>query len=282
MSALTYATLGPVTFNAKDAAGVEWYLSNIAGWGAPQGTLKPVQKPRQAGAWAGLSYAQGRSLVVSGAVVAPTPELAVAALDNLISAVSLDDTLLTVYEPGGMIRTVTVRRDGDVLPVWESSVAFTFSAQVFAADPRKLGPVMSGSTGMPATSGGLIIPHTIPFAIASTVIAGQISMFNPGNEIGSVVLRIDGPCVGPVITHSSSTTRTALVFSSSLALGVGEWLTVDMDSHVTLGNDQANRASYITSRGWSGFDPGENTWAFTAPAFNPAALLTVTATPAWQ
>jgi len=36
----------------------------------------------------------------------------------------------------------------------------------------------------------------------------------------------------------------------------------------------------VTSRGWSGFEKGSNTWALTAAVYDPATLLTVTATPA--
>jgi hypothetical protein len=61
---------------------------------------------------------------------------------------------------------------------------------------------------------------------------------------------------------------------------VGEWLTINMDTHQVLANDQANRAQYITSAGWSGFDPGVNVWAFSASSYNAASMLTVTATPA--
>ena len=125
-------------------------------------------------------------------------------------------------------------------------------------------------------AGGL----TIPFTIDAVTVTGQVSLTNPGNETGPVNLRISGPCRGPVVTHVS--TGAQLVFSSSLVLGAGEWLEVDMEARSVLANGQATRAPWITSRGWSGFTPGLNTWTFTADAFDPAARLTVVATPAWK
>jgi hypothetical protein len=120
----------------------------------------------------------------------------------------------------------------------------------------------------------------IPFTIDAVTVTGQVSLINPGNETGPVRLRIDGPCRGPVVTHVA--TGAQLIFSSSLVLGYGEWIDVDMEARTVLANGQATRAPWITSRGWSGFTPGENTWSFTAAAFDAAALLTVVATPAWK
>lgn len=121
---------------------------------------------------------------------------------------------------------------------------------------------------------------TVPFRINAKTVTGQVSLNNPGNESGSVVIRIDGPCAGPVVTHVS--TGNALVFSSSLVLRAGEFLVIDMDARTAMANGQSNRAGYITSRGWSAFDPGPNTWAFSAASYNSASQLTVTAVPAWR
>lgn len=140
-------------------------------------------------------------------------------------------------------------------------------------------------TGTPASSQFVNVLQltgalTVPFIIDATTITGQVSLTNPGNESGPVVLRIDGPCVGPVVTHVS--TGNAIVFSSSLELRAGEFLEIDMDARTALANGQSNRAGYITSRGWSAFDPGRNTWAFSAARYNSQSQLSVTAVPAWR
>jgi len=275
------ATIGPLNLCSVDDFGVTWILdeNGVVGWGAPGGTLSPTQKPRQRGAWAGRSYAQPRPMTMAGTCIAPTAALASLALDRLIDACSLDDTTLTVVE-SGRSRWCTVRRDGPVLPPqWIGTCAFTWSIQVVALDPRKLGAPLTDSTGLPSSTGGLVVPVTVPFAINSTVVSGQVSLFNPGNETGPVTLRIDGPVTGPVITHVGSGLQ--LIFSASLTLGAGEFLLVDMEAHTAMAQGQSSRANWIVSRGFSGFEPGPNTWAFTA-ASTSAALLTVTATPADQ
>ena len=273
-------TLGPLPLTGVDEFGVRWILdkAGVVGWGAPPGTLSPTQKPRQRGAWAGLSYAQARPMTMAGACIAPTEALASDALDRLIDACSLDDTTLTVTK-ADLPRWCTVRRDGAVLPTWPNPLSFDWSIQVVALDPRKLGAPLTGSTGLPSSSGGLTVPFTVPFAINSTVVSGQVSLFNPGNETGPVTMRIDGPCTGPVITHVGSGLQ--LIFAASLTLGMGEFLLVDMEAHTAMAQGQSTRANWITSRGWSGLEPGNNTFAFTA-ASTSTALLTVTATPADQ
>jgi len=275
------ATIGALNLCAVDDFGVTWILDDngVVGWGAPGGTLAPTQKVRQRGAWGGLSYSQSRPMTMAGTCIAPTAALASLALDRLIDACSLDDTTLTVVE-SGRSRWCTVRRDGPVLPPqWIGTCAFTWSIQVVALDPRKLGTPLTGSTGLPSSSGGFTFPHVFPFSINSTVVSGQVSLFNPGNETGPVTMRIDGPCTGPVITHVGSGLR--LVFSASLTLGAGEFIVVDMEAHQALAQGQANRSNWITSRQWSGLEPGNNTWSFSAASAS-AALLTVTGTPADQ
>jgi len=271
-------TVGPLALTSTEASGVEWLLTGFKGWGATGGTLTQTQKTRQRGAWSGLSYSQARPMVATGACFAPNATLAADALDRLIAACSLDETLLTVAEPA-RARWCMARRDGEVIPSWLGDDCFEYSVQFAADDPRKLGTPLTGSTALPSSTGGLTVPFTVPFAINSTVVSGQVSLFNPGNETGPVTLRIDGPVTGPVITHVGSGLQ--LIFSASLTLGAGEFLLVDMEAHTAMAQGQSSRANWITSRGWSGLESGSNTWAFTA-ASSSAALLTVTATPADQ
>jgi hypothetical protein len=275
------ATLGGLPLTAVDGFGVRWSIDQkgVQGWDSSDSTLSPKRKPRQAGAWGGLSYVPEDPIVMAGSCVAPSELAAAVALDRLKAAVSLGETTLTVTRAGSS-RWATVRRDGAVLPHWVTPYSFDWSVQVVALDPRKFGTPLTASTGLPATTGGLVLPIVLPFTLGSTVVSGQASLTNLGNISGPVTLRIDGPVTGPVITHVGTGLR--LVFSASLALLAGEWLTVSMEARTAMANDQANRANWITSRGWSSFEPGANTWAFTAQSYTAGAKLTITATPAWQ
>lgn len=276
----SYAVIGSLNLSYLETSGVQWVLQDVKGWGGPQGTIATTQKPRQAGAWAGTSFSQARTIVLTGTVYAPTPALASDALDRLIFAASLDLTQLTIVEGGGRSRFANVRRDGVVIESWITANAFTFSVQFVALDPRKFGSAIVGVTYLPASTGGLQWPEQWPEQWSSATVSGSVSLTNPGNAPGSVILRVDGLTVGPQIAHVGLT-GSAINFSSSLTLNTGEWITVTMDTRQALANDQSSRAAYITSRGWSNFDVGVNTWFFSASSYNAASKLTVTATPAW-
>jgi len=274
----SYADLNGLALSAVEDSGVQWDLTRLEGWeGSPQPTLKPEQGVRSHGTWSGDSYLGGRSIAASGWVSAPTPELLVDAINRLNDACALDAFPLRVTEATGLVRSSMVRRSGEVI-VQTTDLEAEWSIQVHADDPRKLYDELSGTTKLPSSTGGLTVPFTVPFTIAATQESGQVSLTNPGNIEGPVRLRVDGPTAGPVIRHESS--GRTLVFSSTLVLGAGEWLDIDMDARTVLANGQANRRMYVTSAGWSGFEPGDNTWSFTAAVYDAASQLTVYATPA--
>jgi hypothetical protein len=274
----SYVTIGPLNLCSREDNGVEWILQDFKGWGAPGGTLTQTQKTRQRGAWSGRSDSKPRPTVASGTCIAPTAALASDALDRLIDACSLDESLMTVVE-SGRARTCMVRRDGDVIPVPIGACAFEYSVQFAADDPRKLGAPLTGSTALPSSTGGLVVPVTVPLTINSTVTSGQVSLFNPGNETGPVLAHFVGPLIGPILTHVGSGLR--LVFSASATIADGEFWDVDMEAHTVLAQGQANRAGWITSRQWSGFEPGNNTWSLSAVSATTGSV-TITATPADQ
>ncbi|HEY4267530.1 MAG TPA: hypothetical protein VGM94_04990 [Galbitalea sp.] len=236
-----------------------------------------MQKPRSSGFWSGDSFSGGRVMTLSGWITSTSREQHSRDWDTLIRNAPKAKTLMQVSE-FGRIRWLMVRRSAEIVRTDHNGLSSEFTVQVTADDWRKFSDPLTGSTGLPASSGGLTVPFTVPFTIAAMTVSGQVNLSNSGDETGPVTMRIDGPCTGPVITHVGS--GLALTFASSLVLHTGEWLDIDMEKHTTLANGQSSRNGYITSRGWSGFEPGANTWAFTAASFDAGALLTVTATPA--
>lgn len=268
-------SLTGLDFSAVDSLGVTWYITGLDGWGSPKSTLNVQQRARSLGGWAGDSFLQPRDIAISGVVDAPTPGLLSDAIDRLSAAVSLEDTTLTVWE-AGRARTCTVRRADEVVVTdWDfDNGTATWSIQLVALDPRKYGETVTQSTGLPSSSGGLTWPVTFPAQWTGVTNSGTVSIANLGNVTAPVVLRIDGPVTGPKVTHIAS--GTALVFSSSLTLGSGEYLLIDMEARSVLANGQASRAGWVTSRGWFGAEPGPNQYGFGAQTYNSSALMTVT------
>ncbi|MDQ1736532.1 MAG: hypothetical protein QOH56_2783 [Pseudonocardiales bacterium] len=252
----------------------------VDGWDSSTGsTMVITQRPAADVSDVSPSFRMAKDLVLLGSVQVRDPGDRDAALSRLKQALSFGATVITRTEFGVSKSTVVYCPGGVTVVRYPSPNLATFTAQLKAPDSRKLGIAIPGKTRLPSSIGGLVVPFTVPFAINSTVVSGQVNLFNPGDATGPVKLRIDGPCTGPRVTHVTSGTQ--LIFAANLVLTAGEWLEVDMDNKIVLANGQASRAGLVTQRGWSGFDPGDNTWAFTAAAADPAALLTVTAWPAW-
>lgn len=281
-------TLGDLDLIAVEATGVRWVAETVKGWGSPGSTLTMAQKARGHGAWAGDSFLRPRAVAVEGWMLAPDGAVAEAeaAVDRLIERASLYETVLSVTTAVGS-RWCNVRRDDEVIVDWLTPTQARWSFQVAAPDPRKFGGTLTGSSALPSSTGGLTVPFTVPFSIDAVTATGQVTLTNVGNIAGPVLLRIDGPSnpgdpplVGPVVTHVSS--GLSLVFSTSLTLGYGEFVTVDMEKREVLAQGQSSRNGWVTGRGWSAFEPGLNTWSFSAVGFSPSAKLAVSAIPAWQ
>lgn len=277
---LDEVTLDGLPLIGPDSRGISWGLYTLEGWGSPQGTLDTEQRARAHGSWAGEQWLEARSLSLEGEALLPSADLAVQAQDALIAAVSLSGAELAVTE-GGTTRTLTVRRDGEVMIEWSPSRPLTFewSVQVVALDPRKRGQAVTASTALPSTTGGLSIPFEVPFSIDAVTVSGQCSLTNPGNTTGPMRLRIDGPIVAPVVTHVAS--GKSLVFASSLSLGAGEFLIVDMESQRVLAQGIEPRDGWITRDEFFGFEPGVNVLAFAA-AGGGSGTLTAEGEPCWQ
>lgn len=279
-------SIGDLELVAIDpSAGVRWVAESVKGWGSPGSTLGLAQRPRAHGAWAGGAFMRPRNVGVEGLMLAASAAEAEAAIDQLIGRVSLYETVLTVTTQVGA-RWCNVRRSDQVIVDWLNPTTARWSFQVAAPDPRKFGTSLTASTGLPSSSGGVSFPLTFPVTFNATTVTGQVTLTNPGNETGPLLIRIDGPTVpgetlvGPVVTHVSS--GLSLVFSTSLTLGVGEFITIDPEVPEVLAQGQSSRNGWVTGRGWPGFEPGVNTYSFSAVAGTPTASMQVTAIPAWQ
>ena len=212
--------------------------------------------------------------------MSPDPATHEDAIDALITACTLDETKLKLTGARGP-RWAMVRCSDEVIIPRETDVYTSFSLGFIADDARKLADPLVASTVLPSSSGGVSWPISWPVTWSGVSNTGIVSLFNPGNIAGPIKIRISGPCPPPTITHVG--TGAQLVFASSLSLAAGEWLDVDMDRAEVLANGQAARNGFVTSRGFFGFDPGANDIMFgTSGSYDPAALITVTAWPAWK
>lgn len=274
-------SLGGFVLGDIDGAGVGWTITKFDGWGSPQSTVNFTTRGRGHGATSTDPYHFPRFMTIEGMVHAPN----LAALDDafyrLADAVTLGQFQMVVAEAAG-VKQVAAQRQGEVVPTYISNTLGKYSILIAAKDPAKYGDALTASTSLPSSSGGLTYPVTYPITYTGVSTSGVVSINNPGNAPAPVYLRVDGaiPAGGWSVNHLGQ--QVALSFASSLALGAGEFVTVDMQRREVLAQGQSTRNGYVTSRGWFHLDPGPNYIAFTAAAYDPSALLTLTTYPAWS
>lgn len=263
-----------------DKSGVEVCVQTIEGWsGSPGSSLSVEQRLAQAGGWGSPNPQLGARLITLSGYVAGPPDGVDDMVDRINGAAALGKVRLEVSKRT-RTRWATVQRQDEVEVDDTLADYQPFTMQLVATDPFKYGDTLVGSTGLPSTAGGLAVPHAVPFALTSTITSGVVVMRNDGNASGPVLLRIYGPVTAPVVTHLG--TGRAIALSSSLTIAAGDWLEVDMRRKTALLNGTAPRSGWLVERGWSDFEEGGNTWAFTSPLTTPGARLEVTATNAWK
>jgi hypothetical protein len=267
---------GPTAFDLKEIAG--WHDMAASPLGGA-GTMAPKQTRN--GSWAVPEFMPSRVVTMALQIqqLSGDFETAIGLLEAATQP-GVGEIPLTL-QMGGVSSTVNGTVTGRTIPTTLDYLAGYTNAQieVTCSDPRRFGALVTGSALLPTSTGGLTWSVTWPLTWNSTQVAGQVILANPGNTAGPVKFRITGPVTGPVVTHVESGTQFAMV--STFAMQPGDYLDVDCEARSVILNGQASRNGYIQTRGWPQLLPGTNTFNFSAAGYNPAAQLSVTATPSW-
>jgi hypothetical protein len=275
-------TLGTLELSAVDDAGVTWLQTDLKGWSSPGVRAELQSRQADHGAWASPVYLDARPITITGLIAAPSTAARNAAIEQLIAAVSLTDTVLTVGETTP--KQATVRRSGDVLVELVNPYSATYSLMVTAPDPRRYSTVLqSQSTGLPSVTGGLTLPITMPILISTTSTGGGFTLSNAGTIATRPTFTLRGPATMPVIT---ATRPDGAIFqlAYSQTLGVGDTLVIDTGAHSVILNGAVSRRPFISAQpSWPEILPGSSlSVRWTASAYDPAALLTGTCRSAWM
>ena len=270
--------LGGVTLGGVDDNGVGWHIAKLDGWYAPATRTQISQREADHGAWMGPVYLGERPITLTGVIDAPNSATLEDAVEQLLAACALTDTTLTVWET--IPKQVTVRRSGDPVIDRLGAAAASYSLLVTAEDPRRYEMTwQSRTTALPSTSGGLVLPATVPLTISATTVSGQINATNAGTIATRPIFTIAGPVQQPQVSvlTEDGTVRT-LIYADTL--NTGDVLTINTDAHtVLLGT--ASRRRYLSGQ-WPEIPAGQSvTIAFTAAAYDPSASLTAQWRSAW-
>lgn len=273
-------TLGSLPLSVVDDAGVTWLNTDLKGWSSPG--LRAELQPRQAdhGAWASPVYLDSRPITITGMIAAPTTAARDAAIEQLITAASLTDTVLTVAD--SIPKQATVRRSGEVLVELQGPYGATYSLLVTAPDPRRYSTVLqSQTTGLPSVTGGLTLPITLPITFSTTSTGGAFTLTNEGTIATRPTFTVTGPAASFVISCTQpGGAVTQLTYSDSI--GVGDTLVIDTDAHTVMLNGTVSRRRYLSGT-WPEILPGSSlSVQWSALAYDAAAMLTGTCRSAWM
>lgn len=140
-------------------------------------------------------------------------------------------------------------RPRTVRPATTARLGYTITEAGFVAlDPRIYSGVLhERTTGLPAFTGGLTVPVSVPLAVPGQRTSGQIDVTNAGTTAAPVLLRINGPTVEPALVFQRA---DGIVQQArfDLVLTAGQWLDVDTAARTALlnGLPEANQRQRAT------------------------------------
>lgn len=282
-------TLNGFPLYGVDDNGCEWHTTfqDVSGlFDGVSSTLHTEPKAMSDGWYGNLPRLQGRTITIEGHIIGRCTESCVNAW-NAFKSVLTTDGMLLIARLGDIGRQVRVWQSTSApLIKWEGVNILRFSVGLTALSPylHGLDPV-SGSTGLPSSSGGMQFPYHFEepgvslssWMWSEEVASGRVALSNVGTAPSPVMIRIDGPVVDPQILHVVS----GHVMAFDMSLGVGHYATVNGVTHEILidGTDPAR--GRVVRREWSQAEPGTNVWGFNAGEYSTEARMTVSFYPAY-
>lgn len=259
------ASLDGFLLGAVHSSGVNVHV-DISGWeGAPASTGQTTQRANDHGAWLDDAWYSARFPELLVRLRGASWDHVTSVLTELLATVPVSGTVeLLVYD--GNLLTAQVRQSGEV-GVKRHGAAADVSIGLVAPDPRRYSPeVVTHSTGLPATTGGLRLPFRTPVRVVADVESGLITVSNDGTIETHPTFTVLGP--SPTFTIINRTTGAALRFHDDVP--AGRSLVIDTRDRTALMDGTSPR--YVSGT-WPAYLPGVNQVAFTAGTHDPQATL---------
>lgn len=262
--------LGDILFGYRDDdTGESWVVSNLEGWQNTSTTGSTTQRTARKGAWRNRAQRAAKGYTLNGTVYTREPNVA-DALDRLLDAVPLDVPEAMVVEGvhADGDRQVFVRQEGDLVTQIISDYEATYSIGLVAPDPTKYGTTQHvTATSLPSSTGGLAVPHTVPFSIDAVTISGIARAVNIGNEPVSPRIIVYGPVSNPRLTRVD--TGETLILRLDIA--DGDWIDLDFERHTAHLNGTASRRGYVSGTWFELAAKGATDIAFNASVYSSTA-----------
>lgn len=154
-------TLGTIDQNL-----VRWRLRGLNGWHDVGASGSIEQRQFGDGAWFSRSNLTARRFVLSGTIFTDASDVEADrrlrdAATRLMASIPVNELGKVTVIEGELALYVMARLDGRPDIARNTEMSFTYSIPLVAPDPRKFvdGPPGEDSTGLPSSTGGLIIPE---------------------------------------------------------------------------------------------------------------------------
>lgn len=283
-------TLNGFPLYGVDSYGCEWHVTfqDVSGlFDGVASTLKTSEKAMTDGWYGNLPRLQGRTITVEGHIIGRCSESCVTSWNAFKSVLDTGGMLLTA-RLGDLGRQVRVWQSGSApLIKWEGANILRFSVGLTSLSPYLYGlDSVSGSTGLPSSSGGMQFPYHFEEAGVSlsswmwseNVVSGGVALSNEGTAPSPVEIRINGPVVNPRVMHTGS----GHVIAFDVSLGIGHYVTMNGVTHEILVDGTDPARGRATRREWSQAEPGMNVWGFGSTEYSETARMTVSFYPAYM
>ncbi|MFD4397197.1 hypothetical protein [Kitasatospora sp. NPDC058478] len=278
-------------------AGTNVVIRKLQGIGLPDKRTNDIEPAGEDGLWPGADQYGGRLVRIDCAVRCPgDPAAALDLLAELQEHADPDGVRLAAGEtvelrlkyPGRGVRMLRGRLrkaeedQEQLIHGWlPIDVEFMATDPTLYGDQPEQTKIRLGSVSTGGFSAPVVAP-VVTAAVSTGVPPGTV--VNPGTAPTWPVLRIDGPCTNPVITHIESGRSIGL---GPLTLLAGQWVEIDTRPgwRTVLNDGGGNMATLLR---WGdridefAIPPGRSRLQFDAVDPTNTALLTATWWPAWR
>jgi hypothetical protein len=269
--------LNDIPFNYVDDNGCVWTISEIDGWwGLPDVEAEEDERPyTEDGSYFTEGRYIGRNIVVSGNI---TPRHGQSVLDSDVQVHARDllNTKLNIVRSLGTFRVnespdkiAAVQLVGRPLTKIDNlNNTIIFNFQLKAVDPRKYAITAKEITiPLQNSTNGRTYPKTFTYSYYTVDTSNDFEIVNEGSFNTNGIFTIRGPISNPYIVHVDS----GKVLGLKIVLGVGDSISLDLDTRKIVLNGTASRKNVLTRTSqWFKIEPGINTLRFRGSQHIPA------------
>lgn len=280
--------LGALVLDVVDDSGTTWMTTGLTGWRAsPATTFQATQRPAAPGGWPSINpQLTPRQLELDVLIQAGDSPSLTAAYEQLLASVGTDPVPLQVTEDGVM-RQMTVYRNGQILPTADGGTWSTYSVPLLATDPRRYASQgFDVVLALPFSSGGLSWPLVWPISWPATTVSGDATLPQLGTANADPVITFYGPTVGSspltgaLVSITTDTTEQSVTYVGDIS--PGDFVVVDCGARTVLYNGQSTRRSLLQlDNGWPTVPPGGASAAFRAPIYDATVRAEISYRSAW-